>query len=78
MLRLLLFKYWLWAVLVIIAVSAIWAITQQVIHFICGRRNRDEGIPCPKCLRAAFPVDGTVTSYRCWNCRSWFEGPQHF
>ena len=48
------------------------------LPYLRGRRGRDRGIPCVQCHRTAFPIEGTATHYRCWNCGSRFEGPEHF
>jgi hypothetical protein len=42
-----------------------------------GGRNCDSGVPCLRCRRTAFPVEGTLTRYRCWNCGSRFDGAEH-
>jgi hypothetical protein len=46
--------------------------------YLRGRRNRDQGIPCVQCSRVAFPLEGSRTRYRCWNCGGRFDGPEHF
>ena len=48
------------------------------IHYLRGRWNRDAGISCSQCQRTAFPIAGTTTRYRCWNCGCRFDGPEHF
>jgi hypothetical protein len=50
----------------------------RLYHLTRGRRNRDAGLPCPHCVRRAFPVEGTTARYRCSNCARRFDGPQHF
>jgi DNA-directed RNA polymerase subunit RPC12/RpoP len=51
---------------------------QAYAYLARGRRNRERGIPCSECHKTAFPVEGTTTHYRCSNCGSQFEGPEHF
>jgi hypothetical protein len=64
--------------LVLIAVSTLAALVYQAFHYLRGRRDREQGLPCIRCERTAFPVGGTVTRYRCWNCGFRFDGPEHF
>jgi hypothetical protein len=53
------------------------AIVLKVHGYLRGRRNRDQGIPCVKCKRRAFPVEGSVKRYRCWSCGVRFTGAEH-
>lgn len=62
----------------LITVSAAIAIVHRAYHFARGRRDKSEGIPCMQCGRLAFPIEGTTTRYRCWNCGGRFDGPEHF
>jgi hypothetical protein len=78
MLRLFFIKFWVRIVLLLIVVSATIAIVHRGFHYLRGRRNQDTGIPCVQCQRVAFPVEGTTTRYRCWNCGCRFTGPEHF
>ena len=45
--------------------------------YLRGRRDRAQGIPCVKCGKVAFPLEGSLTRYRCWNCGCRFDGPEH-
>jgi hypothetical protein len=53
------------------------AVAYIVYCFLRGRRNRDQGILCIECERLAFPLEGSTTRYRCWNCHLRFDGPEH-
>src|SRR5262249_46857945 len=59
-------------------VSIVAALVYRIFHYLRGRRDRDHGLPCIRCERTAFPVEGVVTRYRCWNCDCRFDGPEHF
>jgi hypothetical protein len=66
----------------LVFVTAFWAwvaaaIALRGFHLVRGRRDRDAGFPCVHCRRVAFPVEGSTTRYRCWNCGSRFEGLEH-
>jgi hypothetical protein len=75
-----------WHVLVIpalfvgaLAASAgVIAISVPVYYFVHGVRNREAGIPCPRCHARAFPIERTAGGYRCASCHTFFEGPAHW
>jgi hypothetical protein len=73
-----LLKWWLPGVVLAVLASVIYAIIYRSYHYLRGRRNRDDGIPCIECARTAFPMEGTTQRYRCWMCGCRFEGPEHF
>jgi hypothetical protein len=64
--------------MLLLAAAAGLATVHRLYHLARGRRNRERGIPCLHCQRVAFPVEGTTARYRCWNCGSRFDGPEHF
>src|SRR5262249_24439080 len=53
------------------------ALATRVYHFLRGRRNRDQGIPCIRGKRWAFPVAGSPKRYRCRSCDLRFKGAEH-
>jgi hypothetical protein len=69
---------WLAGIALVVLVSAIVASVDRTYHYFRGRRNHDRGIPCIQCQRTAFPLEGSVTRYRCGICGCRFEGPEHF
>jgi hypothetical protein len=48
-----------------------------LVNFLRGYRNRDAGIPCVRCQKRAFPLEGLTTRYRCLTCGNRFDGPGH-
>jgi hypothetical protein len=75
-------QYGAWAVLAVLVPTAMliplpWLLAYG-LPYLRGRRNRERGVPCLECHKAAFPVEGTTNHYRCWNCGCRFEGPEHF
>ena len=61
-----------------ISLAALGGFSRLSFLYLNGRRNRDAGLACVACNRTAFPIEGTITRYRCWNCSTRFEGPGHF
>ena len=59
-------------------VYAMVVVVHRAFHYLRGRRTRDSGIPCVDCHGMAFPVDGSISRYRCWGCGCRFDGPEHF
>jgi hypothetical protein len=49
----------------------------KLYRWVRRRADRQAGIPCARCHRRAFPIEGTVVRYRCWQCGYRFKGPQH-
>jgi hypothetical protein len=72
----------IWAAMIGVGIvtlgSAIVAIVQRSYAVARGGRNRESGISCESCGRTAFPIAGTGTRYRCWNCGNRFDGQRHF
>ena len=59
-------------------VPAFPGIIWNIGRFVLGTRSRTEGIICVNCARRAFPVYRTTTRYRCCQCNTLFDGPDHF
>ena len=74
-----LFIIWIFvaAIVLLLTVAAVIGIVQSVYHHARGRRDRSKGIPCARCGRLAFPVEGTTDRYRCPLCGCRFDGPGH-
>jgi hypothetical protein len=78
MLRLFARKWAIRFALFAVVVSVIAALVYRTYHFLRGRRNRNNGIPCIRCHRTAFPIEGLATRYRCGICQHRFQGPEHW
>jgi len=62
---------------VIFVLSVVTGIVLAFVNFLRGYRNREAGIPCVRCQKRGFPIEGATTRYRCWNCGNRFDGPGH-
>jgi hypothetical protein len=78
MFRLFLLKWYIRGVLLVLLATVTVAVIHRGYHYLRGRRNHDQGVPCIQCQRKAFPIGEMTNRYRCRICGCRFEGPAHF